>query len=119
MNQAKRELQKFCSFPNDNSKIIDYIIVYEDFDGDTTDPAKIKILKKRKEFFKQLKVESFELYDLQNEHDGKKTTFTLLHCPVERLLQEAENFRLEMRLKNVNLIFFFKFIVILIYLYFN
>ena len=107
MNQAKREMQKFCSFPNDNSKIIDYIIVYEDFDGDTTDPAKIKILKKRKEFFKQLKVESFELYDLQNEHDGKKTTFTLLHCPVERLLQEAENFRLEMRLKNVNLIFFF------------
>jgi hypothetical protein len=107
MNQVKRELQKFCSFPNDNSKIIDYVIVYEDFDP--TDQAKVKILKKRNEFFNQLKIESFELYDLQNETDGKKMTFTLLHCPIERLLQEAEDFGHEMRLKNVNLMFLVKF----------
>ena len=95
--------QILTSFPNDNIKHIDYVIIYEEqLDRDHLDERDLKIVQKRKEFFENLKENSFELVDLEVDiGNGKKRVFTLLHCPLNRLLQEAEHIRLEMRLKNV------------------
>lgn len=98
--------QILTSFPNNNMKHIDYVIVYEE-PRDRLDEQDLKIIQKRKEFFENLKENSFELVDLEVDiGNGKKRVFSLLHCPLNRLLQEAEHIRLEMRLKNVIILVF-------------
>ena len=101
---AAVDLQVLTSFPNFNNKHIDCVIAYEEIsDEEPISKQNQKIKLKRKEFFDDLKRQSFELFDIENElENSRKIVFTLLHCPLERLLQEAENTRLEMRLKNVN-----------------
>lgn len=100
---CSNKIQILTSFPNMNSKHIDYIIFYELFDkNDKTNPDKIKAERKRKQFFLQLKRESFEICNIEQQgKDGQKYIFALLHCPLKRLMKEAELMRIEMRLKNV------------------
>jgi hypothetical protein len=90
------------SFPDDNSKHIDYIITYKKLNDKDDDKGRIE--KLRDQFFKKLIRESFDIYylDLNLSRKNKSNVvFALLHCPNERLLKEAEIVRLEMKLKNV------------------
>lgn len=96
------DLQILTSFPNFNNKHIDYVIVYEVInENEFKDLEKVKIRKKRDEFFMQLIVESFEIYNIKIDYENKNFIYALLHCPTVRLLEEAEAMRLEMRLRNV------------------
>ena len=98
--------QILTNFPNSNSKHIDYVIIYEAFtELDLKKKENYLIHSIREEFFNQLKKDSFYIYYIEQElngDDNKKTLiYALLHCSNERLLQEAENIRLEMKLKHV------------------
>jgi len=93
--------QLLTSFPNDNTKHIDYVIAFEKIDENSTDS---KIQEKnlvRKSFFDKLKEENFHIYEIESVSDSKTLIYCLLNCSKERLLKEAELTRLEMTLKNV------------------
>lgn len=97
------EIQILTSLPNENRKHIDYVVVHQKFNPveACTHRHLIKSEKKRKEFFIQLMRESFEIYNIEYEIDKKIYVFSLLHCSLERLMEEAEAIRLEVKLKNV------------------
>lgn len=124
-------------FPNDNTKRIDYVIVYkkdqqnqsekkskpdaesgeENEEKDEKDEVASKEKEKkerkfrkktRKLFIKQLKEEGFDVERLQWVGDECEV-FILLHCSLKRLFEEAENTKLQMRLNNVK-IFYNRFI---------
>jgi hypothetical protein len=103
--ETSAQLQILTSLPHHNLKHIDYVIVHEELCGqENLAEQDLKRKQIRKEFFANLKEQTFELADLEIDiSKNKKCIFTLLHCPLERLLQEAERSRLEMRLKNVYL----------------
>ena len=98
------KIQKLTCFPNQNDKHIDYVIVYEeDFslqDEQQKQPNE-NSTRMRENFFAKLRQEQFEIHFIESIEDKKKTIYALLHCSIERLYEEAEAFRLEMRLKNV------------------
>jgi hypothetical protein len=104
-SETSAQLQFLTSLPHYNLKHIDYVIVHEELcDRENLAGEDLKRKQIRKEFFANLKEQTFELFDLEIDiSKNKKCIYTLLHCPLERLLQEAERSRLEMRLKNVNL----------------
>lgn len=95
-------IQVLTSLPNSNKKHIDYVLFYE-LPDDVSSPNFIKTEQRREQFFTQLKRESFEIYNLEQTRisDGKRQIISLLHCPVKRLMREAELLRIEMKLKNV------------------
>lgn len=95
-------IQILTSLPNANDKHIDYVICYEVVDKTDISSSDLKARERREQFFQQLKQESFEIYNIEQVKDGRTFMFCLLHCPVKRLMKEAEYLRLEMRLKNVN-----------------
>lgn len=95
-------IQILTSLPNANDKHIDYVICYEVVDKADISCADLKARERREQFFQQLKQESFEIYNIEQVKDGRTFMYCLLHCPVKRLMKEAEYLRLEMRLKNVN-----------------
>ena len=87
------------SFPGDNNKHIDYVIKYKhEYDDASTK-------QKRINFFNRLKEEGLETYEIKIENKDEKcdTVYVLVNCSLDRLLKEAENIKLEMRLKTVNL----------------
>ena len=101
--------QILTSFPNQNNKHIDYVLVYEKFQFFTDEDIKcakdLSNFRKttgREAFFKALKAEQFEIYEIEQKLDEKILVFSLLNCSTERLLDEAELTRHEMVLKNVN-----------------
>ena len=101
-------IQVLTSLPNSNKKHIDYVLFYElpntaDDSSLLSSPNFIKAEQRREQFFTQLKRESFEIYNLEQTRisDGKRQIISLLHCPVKRLMREAELLRIEMKLKNV------------------
>jgi hypothetical protein len=98
--------QILTNFPNSNTKHIDYVIIYEAFtELDLMKKENYLIHSIREEFFNQLKKDTFDIYYIEQEiHENenhKKLIYALLNCSNERLLQEAENIRLEMKLKHV------------------
>ena len=93
---SKRQI--LTSFPDQNEKHIDFVIVYKQLDGRPTDQ---ECIKKRAEFFKELQKESFDIYDIDPKSTYDKFGYILLHCSTERLLREAESIRLKMPLKEV------------------
>ena len=96
MEQAN--LQILTSFPNQNEKHIDYVICYKKIDESVQiDEESHKKGLARQAFFKKLKEEKFDIHEIVH----KKMVFVLLHCQMERLLEEAEMIRLEMKLKDV------------------
>ena len=97
-------MQSLTSFPNQNDKHIDYVLVYEKptrADNDFTLGHKKETA--RRAIFAALKAEKFDVLDIEDTHGGKTVVYSLLHCSIERLLEEAEITRLEMVLKNVNI----------------
>ena len=95
-------IQILTSFPNSNNKHIDYVILYESNDKyDMISAQMLKAEQRREQFFQQLKQETFEIYNIEQVKDDRKYVFCLLHCPVKRLMREAEFMQLEMKLKNV------------------
>jgi hypothetical protein len=99
--------QILTNFPNSNTKHIDYVIIYEAFtEFDLMKKENYLIHTIREEFFNQLKKDAFDIYYIEQEvhqdnENRKKLIYALLNCSNERLLQEAENIRLEMKLKHV------------------
>lgn len=102
-------------FPNDNSKHIDYVITYKydkRFDeenaheNESQKKARQDFMKKeevRKNFLKRLVDEGFDVATTQFLIGDHVNVYILLNCKIERLLQEAERVRLEMRLNNVKI----------------
>ena len=88
--------QLLTSFPNQNDKLIDFVIVYEKLDTEKNEVQKA--------FFHELKSQGFDIYQLEHMHSGKTKIFALLNCSMDRLLEEAELSRLNMMLKNVKFI---------------
>ena len=97
--------QLLTSFPNQNDKLIDYVIVYEK-PGDEKEKhfERKKIVQKA--FFDKLKSQGFDIYEIEDKHHEKTIVFALLNCSMDRLLEEAELSRLELIIKNVNNSFF-------------
>lgn len=91
-------------FPDDPSKQIDYVISYID---DPHEDDYILNKEARANFFTEVQNQKVELYSIKEIVDtDKKRVFKLLHCPLERLLIEAESFKLEMSLKKSVLLIF-------------
>ena len=99
MNSLSNDTQLSTSFPNQNEKNIDYVIVYKKPEESGTEQETYCNL-----FFKQIENESIELMYLDDSEffeNETKFVYVLLHCPIKRLLIEAEAIGLEMNLKTV------------------
>ena len=99
---------KLNYFPHDQAKQIDYVIHY-------TEVRNVKNLeaeRMREKFIKQLEEkEGFITHKiikkkLQDSNDSY-SIYLLLHCSLERLMQEADRMGLELPLKDVIKHFFF------------
>lgn len=103
-NESSTKLyQILTSFPNDNSKHIDYVLIYRDLnDTGNDDDFRFKCRNSRKKFFDRLAAESFEIYNIDVNRSKSTYTYVLLHCKTDRLLMEAEHINLEMKLKTVS-----------------
>ena len=102
--------QCLTSFPDENNKHIDYVIVYQELSDQEINKSKknSRIQKIRDLFFQKLQKESLEIYDIPFKNDkGQSFVYSLLHCPMERLLEELEQLNFEMKLKNVNILLLF------------
>ena len=97
-NTFHKKQQILTSFPKDNEKHIDFVIVYDELEET---PENEQCLIKQIEFFTELKKESFAIYNIGPTVNGEKRSYALLHCGTERLLKEAENIRLKMKIKDV------------------
>ena len=95
------ELQVLTCFPNDNSKEIDYVIYYQYGLGDQTKEEFLQKEKIREQYLARLKEESLETYKLSYNDDNDMKVFILIHCPIDRLLAEAERVKLDMKINNV------------------
>lgn len=90
----------YSSLPNCNQKRIDYVIKY--FLPLDEDPNKnIKKETFINLFLDELSKDSIEVYKLEIKTKQKKHFFGLIHCPLERLLVQADKIKFEMQLKNV------------------
>ena len=99
MKVHKGFVQACTSFPNNNKKHIDFVLTYQEklANEDENDEKEMSI---REEFFTQLTIEKVESFEIEYENkDGVRKIMKLLHCPLERLLIEAEKINLEMPLK--------------------
>ena len=95
------------SFPDDSGKQIDYVIKYREKkldDNEVNDAEEENRKTYRETFFEYLEKEGFHVYYLKDEKDNHFDVYALLNCSLNRLLQEAENIKLQMKLKTVNLI---------------
>ena len=95
------EQQLLTYYPDDNLKQIDYIIKFKP-------PKRIEVQYRIEAFFKeiishQIQVKYLNVRNIQyiKDENNDDFTFALLHCPLERLLIEAETIKLEMDLKKV------------------
>ena len=99
--------QILTSFPNQNSKNIDCILVYEKLAVDAKNAEDEQSQRKtlaREAFFNVLKQERIDHYEIEHLHEDKVIVFVLLNCSTERLLDEAELTRLDMTLKHVRIL---------------
>ena len=97
------EPQKLTSFPNDNSKHIDYVIVYGEVMNQDESIENSKARYYREAFFELLKREGLEMHYLEENRSKQKRVYALIHCPLEKLLIEAESINLRMPLKDVHI----------------
>ena len=92
--------QNSTSFPNENEKHIDYVIVYKDNEKNKNVVYKEAV---RNEFFQKLLEENVQIKFLEFKTENENHVYALLHCPNERLMVEAEKTKLPMRIDEVNL----------------
>jgi hypothetical protein len=100
---TKKAGQILTSFPNDNEKHIDYVILYKQFsDAELKSRKKQRIERMRQLFFEKLRRESFDIYYLNFlDVDNQNYVYALLNCSTERLLEEFSHLNYELQLKNV------------------
>lgn len=110
-NDQIQQHLKLNYFPNDQSKHIDFVIHYNDESLDLPLGKKsqrnkrlIKLKQRRNKFLIQLITEEeFEIFKIIKRLNDKQTSnYLLLHCPLSRLMLEAERMHKEMPLKDVN-----------------
>ncbi|RNA37458.1 hypothetical protein BpHYR1_031974 [Brachionus plicatilis] len=111
-NYSKCEKRKFrmeepqitSCFPNDNTKRIDYVIFYK-YSEQSVDSEDFKLKEtNRNNFLDAVQKESIILNkELKFKTKNETNHYILLHCPLERLLKQAERIKLEMRLKDAKL----------------
>ena len=94
------EAQLTTSFPGENHKPIDYVIVYKHSNKIDSKEKKEKD-QVRQSFFDKLRDEKLELKHLEFRSNTEMHNYVLIHCPLERLMKEAQLIKLQMRLKNV------------------
>lgn len=100
MNTQSRQI--CTSFPSQNDKHIDYVIKYEK-NLNEDEEAKIDKKSYRRLFFNLIEKENIKVTKLRIQIKNEEHVFALLHCPIERLLKEAEKIKLEMKLKSVRI----------------
>lgn len=109
-------LQLCTSFPNDNSKQIDFVlhirdktdkIINDDDQNLANNFSQSEIddyyrkYEAREAMLSEIREEGLEIYEFPPFQKGSSThTYKLLHCPKERLLREAEDVKLEVDLKD-------------------
>lgn len=109
-------LQLCTSFPNDNSKQIDFVlhisdktdkIINDDDENFASNLSQGEIddyyrkYEAREAMLSEIREEGLEIYEFPPFQKGSSThTYKLLHCPKERLLREAEDVKLEVDLKD-------------------
>lgn len=101
--------QCLTSFPDENNKHIDYVIVYKKFnDTELKNKKKLRTHRMRELFFDKLEKETLEIYEIKfTDEKGDPYVYALLHCPIERLLEEAAQLNYEIKLKNVGKLLIF------------
>jgi hypothetical protein len=92
--------QLHTSFPNQNSKHIDYVLTYK-YNLHSSQAEFNKNDLVRKSFIDRLRSEGLEVEFLRYKEKNNVTVFVLLHCPVERLLIEAERLKFQIPIKQV------------------
>lgn len=99
MNNSIRQI--CTSFPSRNHIHIDYVIKYE---KQLDEDQEVQIEKKsyRRLFFNLVEKERIEVHKIRIQIKQEEHVFALLHCPLKRLLKEAESIKLEMKLKSVS-----------------
>lgn len=98
--------QSLNTFPNEPTKQIDYVLVYDKLTEYQlrTDKKKFRKHKIRELFFDKLEREKFEVYEINFTNDkDEEMVYALLHCSNERLLEEADELNFEMKLRNCRL----------------
>ena len=99
-----RQIPQICtSFPNKNSKHIDYVITYKQIENKVVKNEKDEEKKRmRKVFLDHLtKTEKLEIKELKFTTGKEDHVYILIHCPVKRLMVEAEKVHLDMKLDKV------------------
>jgi hypothetical protein len=100
-NVIKVNPQNLACFPNDNSKHIDFVITYK-YDTDREQKESHKTKEAIRDGFVDLvKKENIDVYTIRHVDGDDCTVVHLLSCSMDRLLNEAEKTKLEMRLSNV------------------
>jgi hypothetical protein len=95
------EYQQNTSCPNDNSKHIDYVIIYKSVDPDVSEDETSQKEEVRKAFFHGLEKEGIQIDYIVNSKEKEVHVYALLHAPLDVLLKQAERFKLQTRLNNV------------------
>ena len=86
------------SFPNHNDKHIDYVIAYTQNDDDK-DQAEREA--NRAAFFKEVREQDIEVKFIEFKTGKENHVYALLHCSIDRLMAEAEQVNLDMKLDKV------------------
>ena len=91
-------------FPNDNTKHIDYVIFYK-YSDQKKDKNDFELKEANREKFLNILKNERLIINKEIEFTIKNQVhqYILLHCPTERLLQQAEKIKLEMGIINVSI----------------
>jgi len=100
----KQKPQNCTCFPND-TKRIDYVIVYNQNDGEKNETEKEPV---RQVFFQKLREDGLDVEFIKFKTGKENHTYVLLHCPIERFMIEAERTNHEMKIDKVMLNLIFK-----------
>ena len=92
-------IQITTSYPNENEKQIDFVIVYKDDDKNKNIAYKMQV---REEFFQKLRQENIEVKVIEFKTENENHTYALINCPNERLMIQAEKMKLRMPINPVS-----------------
>jgi hypothetical protein len=104
-DSLNKVVQITTSFPNQNEKQIDYVIVYKDNENNKNLEYKDAV---REEFFQKLRQENVEVNLIEFKTDNEIHVYAIIHCSNERLMLEAEKIKLPVQ---INSVIFFEFLV--------
>jgi hypothetical protein len=97
VTNLKQAPQNSTCFPND-TKRIDYVIVHNENEDDKKETEKESV---RQMFFQKLREDGLDVEFIKFKTGKENHTYVLIHCPVERLMIEAERTNHEMKIDKV------------------